>query len=252
MKRSINFSGRQEILESSISATVNEVEGRKFARVEIDFAGLDISENSTLVLEFYRTGEILRTNFFGTFEGKWSNDVQLDKLRNTDSLKLRVKVVDLTESGVRRVLFVRDNIHIEGANSISNSDSLLKIRKDPELRSPWSLKWEDDEPILLVSDRNNNAEEIYRSAHFQVLVLPSVLKLILRWAFKLKAREEETDHSRAWVTFSEKFLVIQQEEMDEDYFEDHVEQVVADFAEANGLMAKLNVLYGAEDQEHEN
>jgi hypothetical protein len=253
VKRSINFSGRNELLESSITAKVVEVERDFIGKVEIDFSDIAVPRECTLVLEFFHNGEQIRKNFEGPFEGLWKGDANLSTLRSLRALKLRVKIFDLVDGGIKRILFVRDNIHIEGVDSISNSDSLLKIRKEASLKNPWNLVWEDDEPVLLVTDANTNAEEIYHSTHFQIFVLPGVLKQVLKWAYGQNQDDSETEISKAWVVFAEKLHEkFESAENESDELNDHIDAVVNKFIDAHGIMSSLKRLYGEEVNQSEN
>lgn len=201
----INYTGRIDIQSEEVTATYREEAGTCVLVVKwlLGHYGLSPDCNLYLGLEGDGTSESRRYELGRLGDGQGEQTLRLTQVRDPELIKIRLKVVENDSSGIPIIKAQGDKISPLNLNASNQSRSFLKILKAPDLTVPWRVAFDEDEPILLVSDR----EELFHklrdtSPLFIPLVLPEVVRQVFVWL-----ATSEVDYSsevlKEWIIFFE-------------------------------------------------
>lgn len=197
MRASINQTGRTYIPAQTLTM---ELEGESKLKLRWNFENMTLSPNSEVVLELFGLGNYERINFPPTdFALPGDLEISLDKFVDPRGVTGRLKVVTITQDGLRLITSESKTLRLENDKMEGeHGKSLLDVLWDPNLRVPWLLAFEDSEPLLKVSNFYDNAPKIYGSTVFQTSILPEVLKQIAFWLLTEDPDESQNNKISFW------------------------------------------------------
>jgi hypothetical protein len=150
-----------------------------------------------------QTTETRRFELGTLIDGNGEKTLKIAQVRNPELIKLRFGVVEVDTNGLPMIKADRDRIAPHNLNENNQSRSFLKMIKSSELIVPWRVDFIDEEPVLLITDR----QELFHSLRdTSPLFQPLVLSDVVRQVFERLAINE-ADYSNAvikqWVKFFE-------------------------------------------------
>lgn len=203
--RRLNYTGRKKIARSDaqIGITRGGAEGQAATFVaDLHFKDYSFPTDASVVIEAYRQTSLMRFDY-GTVA--FPHEVDPLILRQFDvveAVKFRVKV--LAGDGSGRLLGVADQIApIDMDAEMASREGLLPVKPDDIGHQLWWLEFDQAGPVLIISKRTGDWKGFARTPHFQWLVLPAVLRLILERIVELGGEDEGDDDGweQRWLRF---------------------------------------------------
>jgi hypothetical protein len=254
-KRRLNYTKRKRILREHYSISQQQArEGEPpVASVTLDLSSYDLPSDARVFVDAYRHSTWQRFDCGTVRDIRMPEDRTLRDFGTGDGVRFRIRVVEAPSSDGEahsRILAAADNIRPVRDGSVR---SLLPMEPDSSLREEvWRLDIdENDGPLIrmsthLVSDRHALA----RHPVFLSLVMPEVLRQILRWALEDgRPNDEEWDTPRGrWILQGCRLLGLREppEELDDDWpeREQWIDQVVTQFCRRHGLGKQFGKWWG--------
>jgi hypothetical protein len=181
----LNYTNHIQIEEHEIEATYQLENGGCVLTLRWLLGHYSFPEDSFLFLEVKggsQTSESHRVELGQLGQG--NGDMTLSPLfvRNPELIKLRFGVVGQEPNGLRLIMADRDRISPTNLNENSQARSFLKMVKISDLVVPWMLDFNDDEPVLLISDRQELFHKLRdTSPIFKPLILSEVVRQVFVW-----------------------------------------------------------------------
>ena len=181
----LNYTNRIQIEEHEIEANYRIENGGCVLTLRWLLGHYSLPEDSVLFLEVKggsQTSESHRVELGQLGQG--NGDVTLSPLlvRNPELIKLRFGVVGKEPNGLRLIRADRDRISPTNLAENSQARSFLKLVKVSDLVVPWMVDFNDDEPVLLISDRQELFHKLRdTSPIFKPLVLSEVVRQVFVW-----------------------------------------------------------------------
>jgi hypothetical protein len=202
----MNYTGRVDILEHEIEATYQVDNDEYSLTLKWLLGHYGLPSNCNLFVEMKGGSQTTETRRFelGTLiDGNGEKTLKIAQVRNPELIKLRFGVVEVDTNGLPMIKADRDRIAPHNLNENNQSRSFLKMIKSSELIVPWRVDFIDEEPVLLITDR----QELFHSLRdTSPLFQPLVLSDVVRQVFERLAINE-ADYSNAvikqWVKFFE-------------------------------------------------
>lgn len=202
----INYTGRIDIEAHEIEATY-VVENDQF---ELSLKWLlthyGLPESCKLFIEMKggsQTTETRRFELGMLGDGQGEKTLNLTNVRNPELIKIRFGVVIVDSKGLPMIKADRDRISPVNLNENNRSRSFLKMVKSQDLTVPWRVEFNDDEPMLMISDRQDLFLNLRtKSTLFTPLVLPDVVRQIFEW-MAMSDIDYNTDVLKQWVKYFE-------------------------------------------------
>ena len=205
MKRSINYTGRKRITREHFSIELNrDKETIRAFTASINLKGLDLPENAAVYVEAYHLSDYRRYRFGTVNNPEAKEDTDLANLGYQENLRFRIIVVD--ESGTHgRILASVDGVKPIGIDDKgTNQKSILPVEFSDIGRQAWSIRYDSDEPILLINDNLRNAAK--SDPHFFVYVYPAAFREVLTHMVFVDGIEDVDDPvsewHKNWLTFA--------------------------------------------------
>lgn len=252
MPRSINYTGRQRIVQSRADIEVYEKSGRRyFDLVSLDLEGMNISEDAKIYIEPYFKSSFKRFHFGTVGNIESPEDRSLEELPDSGIIHFRIKITD--ESGKHGMLlaFAR-RIAPRGLEEVKKANRcILPVNPVDTGPSVWRLSFNPDygRPTLEISnklhDYNIDYREVVRSPEFLTLVYPAVVKEIAhKIAFFEDDYEAEGDQWQSlWLKFFYKTLCVDEKpvrtEDNQDELDNWVDEVEKGFCRKLKIQQKF-------------
>ena len=206
MKRTVNFTNRQRIDKSRVEITIIESDCQPPSfEANLDFGGLHLPLDAQIVISSYRLNFVMRFDWGTVGQPTKPADTRLTET----PVNPKFRVMVLSPDGSGRIFAMCDqitpNLGEEGVKS------LLWLDEDDNLGDEvWRLDIGDGNPVVLVNSAIANISADARSKGvFQALVIPDVLRSILRQALIEDGAEPdgETGDWENWMDFLKQFDV---------------------------------------------
>ena len=202
----INYTNRIDIQPSEIEATYR-VEGD---RCEVTLKWLlshyALDEDCEIFVSLMGsyTTEVRRIHL-GTFgNGNGLKVIDYRNLRNPELMKLRFLVVRADDHGIPMIKADLAGISPLDQSDNSKSKSFLKIVRQDDLMVPWRLSFNDEEPVIFISGREDLYQLLRESSPiFNPLMLSEVVRQVFEW-MALSGDDLSREISQHWVRFFEK------------------------------------------------
>jgi hypothetical protein len=195
--RRLNYTGRKRIKRTHAQIGIIRGDTTDASRF---LAQLNLGEylfppDAKIFVEAYRQTRRIRFEY-GTVA--FPREVDTPVLTDFDvveAIRFRVKVLAADGSG--KLLGEADQIApVDMEEAESKREGLLPVKPEDLGHQLWWVDFDSGGPILLVSKRSGDWKGFTRSPHFQWLVLPAVLRLILEKLVELGS--DADDDSETW------------------------------------------------------
>ncbi len=207
MKRTFNFTNRLRIEKSRIDITILEAVGSEapIFTAQMDFEGLDLPSDARVVISSYRLSFAMRFDW-----GTVGNPTPPENRRLTETpVNPRFRVMVLSPDGSGRIYAMCDRI--TPSRGEAGAKSLLWLDEVDHLgQEVWRLDMADANPILQVNQAIGNiSTDARHSGMFRALVIPDVLRSILRQALIEENADPDGEASEweDWMEFLQQFDV---------------------------------------------
>jgi hypothetical protein len=220
----MNYTGRIDIEAHEIEATYVVENDQYELSLKWLLGHYGLPENCKLFIEMKggSTTETRRFELGMLGDGQGEKTLNLAHIRNPELIKIRFGVVIVDSNGLPMIKADRDRISPLNLNENNRSRSLLKMVKSPDLTVPWRVEFNDEEPVLMISDRQELFHNLRdTSPLFTPLVLPDVVRQIFEW-MALSDIDYSTDVMKQWVKYFEDltcpigFIQVDRSQADED------------------------------------
>ena len=195
--RHFNYTERKRILRSDVSITlVTDATGTPGFDVNLNLEGYQLPSSARVLIEAYRQASLRRYDF-GTVGERLTSapSTDLEGLPEPASLLFRVKVVDVADRA-GRLLAEADRVRPTDPDD-GDRPSLLSVRESDLSGELWQLSYPDGEPVLLVERQHGPHEALLVTPHFRWMVLPEVLRQLLREAL-VRTGDSDDDEEDEW------------------------------------------------------
>jgi len=254
---SMNYTGRIDFDVNEVSATYREENGQGTLTVRwlLGHYGLNSNSQLFLTMEGDETSESRRFDLGVIGAGQGEIVLPPTQFRNPELIKLRLKVVEVNPDGIPMILAQGDKISPVNLDSNNRSRSFLKIVNSPDLTVPWRVEFPDDEPVLMVSDRDELFLKLRnKSPLFEPLVLSDVVRQIFVW-IAISDLAYGSEILKEWILFFEQLTCphgfIQEDRSHEDDTEAvmrFANDVSEEFAKKHNFTQSISSIIEAEEQ----
>ena len=199
----LNYTNRIDIQSSEIEATY-QVEG-DHCKVTLKWLlghyALDEDCEIFIGLVGTNTTEARRIQLGSLGDGNGSEVIDFRNLRNPELMKLRFLVVKVDDRGIPMIRADLSGISPLDQSDNSKAKSFLKIIKQDDLMVPWRLSFNDEEPIIVISGRQDLYQQLRESSPiFNPLVLSEVVRQVFEW-MALSDDDFSGEVSKQWIKF---------------------------------------------------
>lgn len=230
MARRLNFTARKRILREHVQIQVYGPPAKFFAK--LDLAPYALEPTARVVIEAYHRSQVLRFDLGTVTQPTEPADPNLDAFGDPDIVKFRVKIVSTKNA---RLLAVADRLKPRASDAPELRRSILPVESVPGLREVWRLDMSDG-PLLQVSSDVLKREALLMSREFRSLVLPIVLRMILKAVVhegRLLDEYADDEWQRDWVLFAKNLAPVDQRDEEKGQW---IEDVVVAFARRNRVV----------------
>lgn len=205
--RRLNYTKRQRIRREHVSITIHQPRESDppIMSAALDLSAYALPVDARVFIEAYRDAAWQRFEFGTVGATRAPEDRQLRDFGAGEGVQFRVKVVEPNSqsAAAARILAQADGIK---PNQDGPRRSLLPLDPDPTLTDEvWRLEIdENDGPLVKVSTNLvRDRLALARSLAFLSLVLPEVLRRVLKWAIEDgRPEDDEWDSPRGrWIRF---------------------------------------------------
>lgn len=247
MRRSIGYTGRRKIAQSSVDVKLYESEVGK--RVSLTIASPSAFESMSLSskvkLRFFEN-HFTETLVFGTL-GEVSDGVEPLEMENHDafsapSVQLRVVESEGNRRGIVLGSTRRWTLRMNGEDQTGNiSEGILLLQRRNISPRIWKLDIrEDEQPVVYIDSTIRNPYAWARSdAVFASCVFPAVIKEIFDYLYGLPDLPEQ-QWAIDWMDWAETLLPERfNHSADEEDYEDWINRLIDRFCGHHDLLGKL-------------
>lgn len=191
MLQKINFTGRIDLPMDVLESHVEVKENRSTLFLKWDFSGYKFDPSSQVWLEIRRAGSYeYRRELLGAYK-KGITEASIDVSNMTDPRNLRLRLKVSLDQGKKKILLGNlDNFVPRVPQDETHQRGFLSILKDESLEVPWIVKFQQGEPLLVISGKKNVFSVLKEhSPTFIPSILPEVVRQICVWAANDKERE---------------------------------------------------------------
>lgn len=196
--RRFNYTERRRIRHEDVAIRLGGTAEAPTFDATMELSAYQLPDTAGVFVEAYRQTSARRFSFGKAGKVVAPADRSLRGMPDPGSLLFRVKVVEL-ENGRGRLLAEADQLKAlepEGGGR----RSLVDVREADLAGELWHLSLESERPMLLVERRYGPREMILSMPHFRWLVLPQVLRDLLRRAIRDGAHEDDDPIPTDWRT----------------------------------------------------
>lgn len=198
----INYTGRIDLQDHEVEATYQIVDEQFDLSLKWLLGHYGLPKDCKLFFELTggSTTEKHRFEIGDLGDGLGEKQIRIP-VRNPDLITLRFIVARVDEKGVPLIKAQKDKIRPNNLGENNRSRSFLKIVKNPDLTVPWRVVISEDEPILMITDR----EELFIELRdVSQLFKPSILPDVVRQVFELLATSDVDINNRTvkqWIKY---------------------------------------------------
>jgi hypothetical protein len=202
----LNYTGRIEIEAHEINATYVVENDQYELSLKWLLGHYGLPEDCKLFIEMKGGSQTTETRRFDLGllgDGQGAEKIKIEQVRNPELIKLRFGVVIVDSNGLPMIKADRDRISPLNLNENNRSRSFIKILSKEDLSVPWRVEFNDDEPVLMISDRQELFSSLReKSPLFKPLVLSEVVRQIFEW-MALSELDYNSDVLNQWMMYFE-------------------------------------------------
>lgn len=233
--RRLNYTGRQKIHRSDIDVALL-TEGDSFmfdAAYRLDSYGFPLS--APVVVEATVGWAIMRFAFGTVGEPVIPASTALTDFWSAEGLRFRLKVLG-DEKSAGRVLGIADNLAPTELTQPAAAKSFIAVRPTDLGPIVWQVSFDGGQPILHLNERLADWRSFIRRPPVRAMLIPEVLRQVLKEAVTNPSDEEDTG---SWQTQVLALLNVRDqlpsEEDGEDEIDSWVDDLVSEFARRHRL-----------------
>ena len=252
MKRTFNYTARQEIKRRDITILLRQDRGAWVFDADLQrLAAYKLPRNAEIWVEAHRQNLWMQFSWGTVAATRPPADRRLADFDVPDGILFRVRVVLPQGPEHHKLVAEADGIHFVKAGEADDHRRPLIVPEPDDLdQLLWKLDLESDPPRLLVNkDARPTWKELARSPHFIALVYPEVLRRVLAKALEDYSEDDEDDGWKTdWIKFARNLagLGAPPHPDDTDAREAWIESAVAAFARRHQLRNMVEIALGEE------
>lgn len=245
--RRFNYTECQRIPKRNVVVAIDDDDQGYELSLTYDIADLGLPDNAEVVVEAYADWTVMRFSCGTVGEPSVPKSMSLTEFDSAEGIRCRLKVLGVgQQSGL--ILAEADAIQPSDASDPSTGRSFVVVRPGDLGSVVWKLTFDEGAPILLLNERLGDWKSFLANAGVRALVLPEVVRQLLREAIERGSDDEETD----WPAMCEElaaglgFGSLPSSDEDDDT-EDWVDDVVRKFAQRHRMWRGVLDLFGLEE-----
>lgn len=240
--RHLNYTGRQRITREHVRVTVIDDDGPA-ARIDasLDLSSYGFPGTAEVILEA-QAGWTVQRFVLGTV-AHWAvpTDARLSEFDSLAGLLFRLKVIGTGDPARGRILGEADKLRPTGMVQEPSQRSFIVVRPVDLGQLPWRVAFDESQPLLLVNRRIEDFHGFLRRREYAALILPEVLRTVLREALE---SGNDQDDPRSWqaqaIRFGERAADTDAPDPnDDDAMDQWVESAVDAFCRRHRLLDGL-------------
>jgi hypothetical protein len=251
--RCFNYTNRIRILKDDIEVRVSHDSDRPpVFDISLELEDYELPSEAQIFAEAYRSTRWMRFDLgrVGLISG--THNRELAAFDDADNLRFRVKVVD-PETGKLLALAQGVTPFSDEEGNKEGQASILPVRSTDlkENGVCWKLEYGEQDVTLLIERGLGGKELVVRSALFQNLILPNVMREILRQLVSSNEWDEEGEDMDDWRSKWLRFVKLLGGRMpdkgegadNEDWVDDSVRRLVGRLGVRDQFVASFEEVY---------
>lgn len=246
--RRFNYTDCRRIPRSCFLITLDRTTDPPRVSATIDLSTLELPSTADVVLEAYVDWTVMRFRYGTVDVIEADTEHELTEFDSTEGVRFRVKVLG-TDTLAGLILAEADAIRPSEISEPESGHSFVLVRPSDLGSVVWRLTLDENLPILHINERIGDWKSFLSFAGVRALLLPEVLRQLLREAAK---RGSDADAEADWPRYCELlasglgFGSLPSGEDDEET-ERWVDEVVRKFAQKHRLWSGIEDLLHAGD-----
>jgi hypothetical protein len=240
--RRFNYTGCKRIRRADVAIGIVPEAGHFGFQVEWDLSPYEFPLDARIVLEAYVNWSIMRFEAGTVAEPALPASTLLSEFDVTDGLQFRLKVLgEGDHAGL--ILGEADRLKPSDLGPDGPAKSLLAVRPGDLGHVVWQLSFDEAQPVLVINSKVGDWQAFLRRGSIRALLMPELLRQLLREAIDNESDEDDTG---AWQAQVLRLIPggagVRPEANDEDATQLWIEEAVGAFAERHKLwkgMAEL-------------
>lgn len=247
--RRLNFTGTRRIRQSDVEIMIDREENGLTFDASYALSAYQLPETAEVVIEAYVEWNLMRFSF-GTVAIRQSPaSLRLTEFEDADGLRFRLKVLG-TGDQTGLILAEADKIRPSDLSQREDARSFIAVRPADLGSVVWRLTFDPAQPVLQLNDRLGDWQSFLRRSAIRSLVLPEIVRQVMREAIDNEAEAEDTD---AWqhhaMKLASKSSGPPPRADDEEEIDRWIDEVVRKFAQRFRLWRGVNEFLAEESGE---
>lgn len=191
--RRFNYTKQLRIAQADILISVRDTRPPA-ASFTLALESYELPPDAPVVVEAYADWTQTRFEVGSVAHLKTTEPLLLSEFDSADGIRFRVKVLGTGEQG-GLILAEADRISPVEEQTAPEGRSFVRVRSADTGHEVWRLRFDEAGPVVEVSDKLADWRSSVRSDAFRALVLPSVLRSLLREAVTTGEGDDSGDWS---------------------------------------------------------
>lgn len=191
--RRFNYTKKVRIAQSDVLVSVRDSRPPSVS-IAVALEGYDLPPHAPVVVEAYADWTQSRFEVGTVSRLETTGALILDDFDTADGVRYRVKVLG-TGAQAGLILAEADRISPVEEQTASEGRSFVRVRSGDTDHEVWRLRFDESGPVLEISDKLPDWRSSVRSDAFRSLILPSVLRSLLRTAVAMGEDDDAGDWS---------------------------------------------------------
>lgn len=246
--RRFNYTGAQKIKQSDVEIVLDRDGDDLAFDASYNLASYRMPETAEVVIEAYADWTVMRF-LFGTIGMKHTPDsLVLTDFDYAEGIRFRLKVLGTgDQSGM--ILAEADKIRPSDLTESEDARSFVVVRPVDLGSVVWRMVFDEAQPVLQINERLGDWRSFLRRGPVRSMIVPEVLRQILREAIADVADDDDTDSwSRNAMKLATASAGSQPRVDDEDDVERWIDEVVRKFAHRHRLWRGVTEFVTEDDE----
>lgn len=192
--RRLNYTGTRRIRQADVEVMIDKSENGLVFDASYTLSSYALPETAEVVFEAYVEWTLMRFSF-GTIGMRHTPEtLELSDFDEAEGLRFRLKVLG-TGDQTGLILAEADKIRPSDLTQKEAARSFIAVRPADLGAVVWRLTFDQAQPVLHVNDRLGDWKSFLRRPAIRSLLLPEVVRQVLREAVDNEAELEDSD---AW------------------------------------------------------
>jgi hypothetical protein len=245
--RRFNYTGAKRIKQSDVEIFLDRENDVLTFETSYSLSSYDLPETAEVIVEAYVEWTLMRFPF-GTVGMKHVPDSAiLTEFDEADGVRFRLKVLG-TGDQAGLILAEADKIRPSDLTGRDHARSFIAVRPSDLGFVAWRLTFDEAQPVLQINSRVGDWQSFLRRSPVIALVLPEVVRQVMREAVTFEGEEED---EAAWQHHAMKLASASSGNLprtdDDDDIERWVDEVVRKFAQRHRLWRGMSDLLDGDE-----